>query len=151
MGTGRISDLHALGYLRDTRTRIVAVCDTVEGLAVQRGWAWGVPENRIFHDCREVLAVPEVDLVEILLPHHLNCQAMLDAAAAGKHISVEKPMAVSLEQADTMVAATGWEHSFLNSTKHRIEAYFKREQGREVLRFAPAAQQSVGEGGPVRV
>lgn len=105
VGTGRISDLHALEYLADDRARIVAVCDLDNDLAHQRGQAWGVPNDSIFSDYHDLLALPEVDLVEILLPHHLHYQATLDAVAAGKHISLQKPMALSLAEADEMIAA----------------------------------------------
>jgi predicted dehydrogenase len=105
VGTGRISDLHALEYLADDRARIVAVCDLDADLAHQRGQAWGVPKDSIFSNYHDLLALPEVDLVEILLPHHLHYQATLDAAAAGKHISLQKPMALSLAEADEMIAA----------------------------------------------
>jgi predicted dehydrogenase len=74
-------------------------------LAQQRGRAWGVAENRIFTDYHDLLEVSEVDLVEILLPHNLHYQATLDAAAANKHVSLQKPMAISLAQADEMIAA----------------------------------------------
>jgi predicted dehydrogenase len=50
--------------------------------------------------------LPDVDFVEILLPHHLHYQAVLDAAAAGKHVSVQKPMAFAVAQAEEMIAAT---------------------------------------------
>ena len=105
IGTGRISDLHALEYLANPRARIVAVCDAEPELARQRGLAWGVAEDRIFTNYHDLLALPEVDLVEILLPHHLHYQATLDAALAGKHISLQKPMALSLGQADEMISA----------------------------------------------
>ncbi len=105
IGTGRISDLHALEYLANPRARIVAVSDVNGEIARRRGLAWGVPENRIFTDYHDLLALPEVDLVEILLPHHLHYQATLDAAAAGKHISLQKPMALTVAQADEMIAA----------------------------------------------
>ena len=105
IGTGRISDLHALAYLDDERAEIVAVCDRNIELAQMRGRRWGVSEMRIFSDYHEMLALPEVDLVEILLPHHLHHRATLDAIAAGKHVSVQKPMALSVTQADEMVAA----------------------------------------------
>jgi len=105
IGAGRISDLHALEYLDNDRARIVAVCDANLDVARQRGRAWGVAEERIFGDYHDLLALPEVDLVEILLPHHLHCQVALDAAAAGKHISVQKPMALSVAEADRMIAA----------------------------------------------
>jgi predicted dehydrogenase len=105
IGTGRISDLHALEYLANERARIVAVCDANLGLARQRGLAWGVPEERIFANYHDLLTLPDVDLVEILLPHHLHHRATLDAAVAGKHISLQKPMALTLAEADEMIAA----------------------------------------------
>lgn len=105
IGTGRISDLHALEYLANPRARIVAVCDVEPSLARQRGLAWGVSEDRIFTNYHDLLRVPDVDLVEILLPHHLHYQAALDAAGAGKHISLQKPMALTLAEADAMIAA----------------------------------------------
>jgi predicted dehydrogenase len=51
------------------------------------------------------LALKEVDLVEILTPHHLHYQHTLDAARAGKHISLQKPMALNVAEADEMIAA----------------------------------------------
>lgn len=105
VGTGRISDLHALAYLDDERAEIVAVCDRSIELAKSRGGRWGVADDHIFSDYHDMLALPEIDLVEILLPHHLHCQATLDAIAAGKHVSVQKPMALTLAQADQMVSA----------------------------------------------
>ena len=105
IGTGRISDLHALEYLANPRAEIVAVCDIDPAIAAPRAEQWGVPANRVFTDYHDLLALPDVDLVEILLPHHLHHQATLDAAAAGKHISLQKPMALSVAEADAMIAA----------------------------------------------
>ena len=105
IGAGRISDLHALEYLANERARIVAVCDIDAVFAKERGLAWGVPEDRIFTDYHDLLALPDVDLVEILLPHHLHYQATLDSAAAGKHISLQKPMALTVAEADEMIQA----------------------------------------------
>lgn len=105
IGTGRISDLHALEYLNNERAKIVAICDIDPDNARSRGEQWGVAPDRIFTDYHDLLALPDVDLVEILLPHHLHFQATLDAAAAGKHISLQKPMALSVEEADGMIAA----------------------------------------------
>jgi predicted dehydrogenase len=105
IGTGRISDLHAIEYLANPRTEIVAAADAVVENARRRGQAWGVRDDHIFGSYHDLLALPDVDLVEILLPHHLHCQATIDAAAAGKHISVQKPMALSTAQAGEMIAA----------------------------------------------
>lgn len=105
IGTGRISDLHAIEYLQNERAEIVAVCDLDAENARPRASAWGVAEEKVFTDYHQLLALKDLDLVEILLPHHLHYQAALDAAAAGKHISLQKPMALSVAQADEMIAA----------------------------------------------
>ena len=105
IGAGRISDLHALAYLDDERAELAAVCDSNISLARERGARWGVSPTRVFADYHDMLALDEIDLVEILLPHHLHYRATLDALAAGKHVSVQKPMALNLAQADEMVKA----------------------------------------------
>jgi predicted dehydrogenase len=105
VGTGRISDLHAIEYLANPLARIVALCDRNAELARRRAAAWGVPDVAVYDDIDALLARPEVDLVEILLPHHLHLQAALKAMAAGKIVSLQKPMCVSIEEADQLVAA----------------------------------------------
>ena len=105
IGTGRISDLHALEYLAHDQAEIVAVCDNNLSLARERGGKWGVPQGHIFVNYHDLLSLTHVDLVEILLPHHLHYQAAIDAAAAGKHISVQKPMALTVAEADDMIKA----------------------------------------------
>jgi myo-inositol 2-dehydrogenase/D-chiro-inositol 1-dehydrogenase len=58
-----------------------------------------------FPDYREMLAMDELDMVVLGLPNDLHCQATLDAAAAGKHVVAEKPLAMNLAQADRMIEA----------------------------------------------
>jgi predicted dehydrogenase len=105
IGTGRISDLHAIEYLQNERAQIVAVCDRDIEVANARAQAWGVPVDRVFSNYHDLLALPDVELVEILLPHHLHFQATLDAATAKKHISLQKPMALNNHEAVEMVVA----------------------------------------------
>ena len=105
VGTGRISDLHAIEYLAHPGARIVALCDRDPALAAGRAAAWGLDDVAIEEDIGALLARPEVDLVEILLPHHLHLDAALAAIASGKIVSLQKPMALSLEQADRLVDA----------------------------------------------
>ena len=105
LGAGRISDLHAIEYLRHPDARIVAVCDRAPELAAQRAAAWGVPPARVFTGIDQLLGCAEVDLVEVLLPHDLHLPATLEALAAGRAVSVQKPMATSLADGQAMVAA----------------------------------------------
>ena len=56
-------------------------------------------------DYRLALADPDVDAVDICLPHHLHAAVAVEAAQAGKHILCEKPIAATLEEADQMIEA----------------------------------------------
>ena len=105
VGTGRISDLHAIEYLRSPLGRIVALCDRDIALAESRAETWGLPDAFITDDMEAVLANPDVELVEILLPHHLHLGAALKAIDAGKIVSLQKPMCMSMAEADELVAA----------------------------------------------
>lgn len=105
IGTGRISDLHAIEYQQNPKARIVALCDRDIDLARQRADAWGVGEAFVSDEIDELLARPDVDLVEILLPHYLHLEAALKAIQAGKAVSLQKPMCTSLEEADRLVEA----------------------------------------------
>ena len=105
VGTGRISDLHAIEYLANPLARIVALCDQDTARAAERAESWGLDDVAIEDDIDALLARPNVDLVEILLPHHLHLEAALKAIDAGKIVSLQKPMCISLEEADRLVAA----------------------------------------------
>ncbi|HVY63153.1 MAG TPA: Gfo/Idh/MocA family oxidoreductase [Planctomycetota bacterium] len=57
-----------------------------------------------FADYRQLLALPEVDAVVIGTPNHLHHRMAVAALDAGKHVIVEKPLAVTLEEAEDLVA-----------------------------------------------
>ena len=103
VGCGRISDLHQLGYRGREDARIVAVCDTNKSHAKKKAKEWGV--EKVYTEFAQVLEDREVDAVELLTPHHLHCPMTVQACQAGKHVSVQKPMALSASEADEMIAA----------------------------------------------
>ncbi|MBI9083622.1 MAG: Gfo/Idh/MocA family oxidoreductase [Desulfobacterales bacterium] len=103
IGCGRISDLHYPGYRQSDQARIHAVCDTDTDLAQRRTQEWGA--DTVYTDYREMLCDKNIDAVEILTPHKLHEAMVVDAARAGKHISLQKPMTIDLESADRMLAA----------------------------------------------
>jgi predicted dehydrogenase len=105
VGCGRISDLHEMGYRGREDARIVAVCDAKRKRAQARAEAWSIAANQVYTDYRKLLADPEIDLVELLVPHHLHAEMTVAACQAGKHVSVQKPMALSTAEADQMIAA----------------------------------------------
>jgi predicted dehydrogenase len=107
IGTGGISHAHAAGILaHQDKIECVALCDVSEANLDARARQLG-GEPRRFNDWKKMLSVlgSEIDAVDICLPHHLHAPAILDAAAAGKHILCEKPMCMSLAEADQIIEA----------------------------------------------
>lgn len=102
VGCGRISDLHELGYRNFDKAKIVAVCDRSQVVAESKAIKWNVP--KVFTDYNELLQSDEIDMIELLVPHHLHAPMVIAACKAKKHVSVQKPMALSLDEADEMIA-----------------------------------------------
>jgi predicted dehydrogenase len=105
VGCGRISDLHEMGYRGREDARIVAACDTKRKHARAKAQAWGIEANKVYTDYQKLLADPQIDLVELLVPHHLHAEMTVSACEAGKHVSVQKPMALTAAEADRMIEA----------------------------------------------
>jgi myo-inositol 2-dehydrogenase/D-chiro-inositol 1-dehydrogenase len=103
IGSQFISSLHAEAFERVPNAEVVAVAsptkEHVEAFAKQ----WGIP--RALTDYRDLLNIDEIDMISIGVPNDLHAQVAIDAAKAGKHVICEKPLCLSLEQADTMIAA----------------------------------------------
>lgn len=105
IGCGGISRHHAQAVLSlgDEQVRIVATCDVDLSLAQARAEQTGA--EFVTTDWREVIEHPQVDAVDICLPHDLHAEVAIAAAEAGKHIFVEKPIATTLEDGWRMVHA----------------------------------------------
>jgi len=102
VGCGVVADYH-IGAIADTGgARLVAVSDVVEERARQVGEQRGVAWHT---DYREMLQSPDVDVVCICTPSGLRIPIATDAAAAGKHLIIEKPIDVTLENADRIIRA----------------------------------------------
>lgn len=103
VGLGRISGMHARAYRMLKGARLYGLCDLDAALLRERGKAWGV--DNLTQHYEEVLADPAVDAVEILTPHHSHEEMVIQAARAGKHVSVQKPMAVTMKACEAMISA----------------------------------------------
>jgi predicted dehydrogenase len=102
VGCGWAGGRHARAYDR-LGAAIRWAADT--GAERAAALAAGRPGCRAATDYREALADPEVDAVDICLPHALHADAAVAAARAGKHVLCEKPLAGTLADADRMIAA----------------------------------------------
>ncbi len=104
VGAGWAGNRHATAYraLAD-RGRIVAVVDSRRAVAEARAGEWDAALAT--DDLATALDRPDVQAVDICLPHTLHAATAQAALATGKHVLIEKPFATSLDEADAMIAA----------------------------------------------
>ncbi len=102
-GCGGVSNGHFSAYATNPKARLVAAVDVRAELAQAAATKWGA--DRWYSVVEEALADPEIQVVDLCLPHHLHAPIAIQAAQAGKHIFVEKPIANTLAEADAMIAA----------------------------------------------
>ena len=103
VGVGRIASLNVLGYMDNPDAEIYAVSSRSEEKGRKAAEEWGA--QKVYTDYDEMLKDPGIDLVDLLVPHNLHYEMAVKACLAGKHVSVQKPMAMNLEEADRMIRA----------------------------------------------
>ncbi len=102
VGLGRAFTLMLPTFLREARVRLVAATDP-HGVAVAQ---FERDFGGIGHpDVAALCAAPDVDVVYIATPHQMHAEHACMALAAGKHVLVEKPMALTVAECDAMTAA----------------------------------------------
>ena len=98
----QINHLPSLEFLEDL-FEVTALCDVSASVLEAVGNSHHV--GRQFLEYRDLLASPDVDAVLITTPHAYHSEQTLAALEQGKHVLVEKPMAMTLEDADAVIAA----------------------------------------------
>lgn len=104
VGCGRIAKRHSelLGYDQIKNASLAAVCDVVEHKAEHIGKLFKVP---YYTDMHEMMKKEDIDAVTILTPSGMHAENVIQLAPYHKHLIVEKPMALSLDDADAMIHA----------------------------------------------
>ena len=101
IGAGRIGRVHAQAYRQVSGGRLVAVADVIKPAAEKLAQEYGLES---YQDYRDILVRPDIDAVLIATPNWLHAETAIAAARAGKHIFCQKPIALTLEDADAMIA-----------------------------------------------
>jgi len=98
IGGGGIADAHIRGYRAYAESiAVTAVADVVYQTASRRA----AELNAVgYTDFRQMILDADLDAVDICLPHHLHAEAIIAAAAAGRHVLCEKPLCLTVEEAD---------------------------------------------------
>ena len=135
LGLGFMGSTHAKAWLSIPGAELAAVMDQDEqrlsgDLSGIQGNIGGPGERldfsavRRYRSVEEAVADPQVEAVDVCLPTHLHAPAALAALRAGKHVLLEKPMALDGESADAVIAEAGRQRRTLMVA--------------QVLRFIPA-------------
>jgi myo-inositol 2-dehydrogenase / D-chiro-inositol 1-dehydrogenase len=103
IGSQFVSSIHAEALLASPNAVLHAVASPTPGHAKAFAERFGIARH--VTDYRELLAMAEIDLVIVGAPNHVHCEMALAAAAASKHVVMEKPLCLNLAEADRMIAA----------------------------------------------
>lgn len=96
------ADIHAVSFqLMPEEAEVVAIASPTPGNAEKLARKYGIP--RVFLDYREMLKEADIEMVTITAPNYLHAQMTVDIANAGKHVVCEKPLCMTLAEADEMI------------------------------------------------
>ena len=138
VGCGYISRVHLAALRQIAGAEAVVLASRTREKAEARAAEFGVSD--VSTDWKEAFGRADVDAALVCLPHKLHYPCVMDALSAGKHVLVEKPISITVPEADSMMAAARERGLTL------MVAHMKRFDQRFV-----AMKQKIDEGGVGRV
>jgi UDP-N-acetyl-2-amino-2-deoxyglucuronate dehydrogenase len=120
VGCGVISPVHLEAISRVPRAKLVATCDLIEERAKAAAEKWGA--EAYYTDFNDLLAREDIDVVHITTPSSHHHVVSIATSKAGKHSFVTKPIDVTLENIDAMIAAAQ-ENGVKLAAVHQFRAY----------------------------
>jgi predicted dehydrogenase len=142
IGLGEIGAVHCDALLQIPQAKLLAVADIDEARAKQIAQQTGAQP---YQNYQELLAREDIDAVIIATPDHLHKEPCIHAAQAGKHILVEKPLAMTVEDCGAILGAVekakvklmvGFTLRFLPQYQHAKASIEKGELGNLISLFA---------------
>lgn len=138
IGLGEIAHKSTGGtFARCEKCVMVAGVDPVEEIAASYERDFGIPCGT---DLDALLARDDVDAVVVSTPHYLHAPLGIEAANAGKHVIVEKPMATTLEDADALITACKKNGVLLSSKESGVHYQPQTQRARSLI-----AEGAIGE------
>ena len=128
-GTGFMGRVHLDALRRQENVEVVAIAATKVESARRLGAAFGI--STFTADYHELLRDPEIDAVHILTPNALHYPMAKEALEAGKHVACEKPLSVTVEEAEELVALAA-KRSLRNCVCHNLRYYPMVQQMRRM-------------------
>lgn len=129
IGLGEIGQYHLGGYERSPSARVVAVTDLDGDLVARAASRTGA---RGYEGSQALVDDPEVQVVSVCLPHSLHREVTLAVIEAGKHVLVEKPLALTVGQCDEIIDA-GRRRGVTVGVSHNQLFYPPHQRARELI------------------
>jgi len=105
LGTGDVSGEHIKAFQQNPHTEVVAILSRELARAEAKAQEHGLQRCRSYTDLREMLKNEAIHIVAICTPHHLHVEQGIACAESGRHILVEKPVALDLQGLHALAAA----------------------------------------------
>lgn len=116
-GFGAWGKLHAQSIVGHAEAQLVAI--TAPSAASQAEARLLYPQAQIFADAEEMISQADFEILDIVTPSHTHRDLALAAMSRGKHVLLEKPMAITLDDCKTIVAAAK-EHGVQLAVGHEL-------------------------------
>ncbi|MUK87383.1 gfo/Idh/MocA family oxidoreductase [Ornithinibacillus sp. L9] len=123
IGIGSISDLHIKSYLQNEEVQLVAFCDKNEQRLREKSDTYDV--DRRYDNYQDLLRDQTIDAVSICTWNNSHAEIAIAALEAGKHVLVEKPLSMTVEEAEAVEAA-------VQRTGKVLQVGFVRRHGNNV-------------------
>jgi predicted dehydrogenase len=105
IGTGWVSGEYIRAFQTNPRTEVLGLVSRERARAKAKVEVLNIPRCRAYERVDEVLADPSIQIVVVCTPHHLHVTQGIAAARAGKHLILEKPVALDLQGLRELQAA----------------------------------------------
>lgn len=103
VGSRFVANAHAQGLALVPAAELVAAASPNPDHIWEFHRRWQVPH--VFQNFRDMISSDLIDAVTVACPNDLHCEVVLAAAKAGKHVFVDKPLALTLDECDRMIDA----------------------------------------------
>lgn len=131
IGTGFIGPIHLEGALRTFHADVIALTEKTMELAKQKADQYNIPYY--YDDYKNMLENREIDVVHVCSPNLFHYQMAKDALLAGKHVVCEKPLTLTYEEAEELVALAKERH-LVNAVHFNVRYYPVVRHAREMVR-----------------
>jgi len=130
IGTGFIGSVHIDALRRLGFVEVAAIADIDEEIARQKAEQYHIP--KYYSNYHDLLKDSSIQCVHVCTPNHLHFEICKEALLLNKHVVCEKPLAVTVKQAEELVSLAG-DRNLVNAVHFNLRFYPLIQHAREVI------------------